>query len=393
MHHLRSRAGRLLLFFVACACADSARAQSGDKPASDAELRQRFLTLCATCHGENGDGKGTSPLEKPARNFKDGGFAYGNTPEAILRTLTYGIPGTPMPSFSAALSAAQRKEMAAYVIALGPKQLEISAQESLLVVHDKPLVARGKLPPIVAGALERPRGLLIGLPEGLSFEYRTDDVKLLGARQGEFADRKDWRGRGGDFLEPLGKLVWTDGGGNPGDRFRVMLTEELEHPLAAQLGATWVRGTSAGLSYELHDGDAPAFVRVEESPRAFTCEFGSGFARRLSIEALSKGRLVTRTGFGAVAGSGKIEGDAKTAATIYSWGSLDSDGKGLFLASGNSSAYDRWRGGGPTLNVEHELERGAKRTLELVVLPYATVEPRDASLPRRMQAFFAKGAK
>ena len=59
-----------------------------------------------------GDGKGTTKLDRDPRNFQAGGFSYGNTPEAIARTITYGIPGSPMPSFEKALDAAQRLKAA-----------------------------------------------------------------------------------------------------------------------------------------------------------------------------------------------------------------------------------------------------------------------------------------
>src|SRR5262245_49793712 len=38
-----------------------------------------FARNCATCHGIDGSGQGPSVLDRPARNFKDGGFSFGNT--------------------------------------------------------------------------------------------------------------------------------------------------------------------------------------------------------------------------------------------------------------------------------------------------------------------------
>ena len=128
-------------------------------PAAQPTPRELFLKNCAQCHGENGDGNGVQKLDKPARSFKDGGFSYGNTPEALLRTITFGIPGTPMPSFATALTDAQKKDLAAYVITLGPEVVKVEASETRLVVKDAPLFVRGKLPPIVDGAKETVRGL------------------------------------------------------------------------------------------------------------------------------------------------------------------------------------------------------------------------------------------
>ena len=170
--------------------------------------RALFLANCAQCHGENGDGHGTTKLDRDPRNFQAGGFSYGNTPEAIARTITYGIPGSPMPSFEKALKDEQRNLLAEYVLLLGPEQPKTDPKDSVMLVTDKPVIVRGKLPPIVEGGPAFPRGLMIGTPEGLSFEYRVDDVRLLAVLKGEFADRADWRGRGGDALVPLGKAVF-----------------------------------------------------------------------------------------------------------------------------------------------------------------------------------------
>src|SRR6185295_1999320 len=69
----------------------------------DAVARGLFAKTCATCHGLDGSGQGPSVLDRPARNFKDGGFSFGNTADAIFNTISSGIPGTPMPAFADAL--------------------------------------------------------------------------------------------------------------------------------------------------------------------------------------------------------------------------------------------------------------------------------------------------
>lgn len=64
---------------------------------------------CATCHGINGDGNGTSEdamkdnfgrIIRP-RNFREGAwyFKAGNKPADIVRVILGGVPGTPMPSY------------------------------------------------------------------------------------------------------------------------------------------------------------------------------------------------------------------------------------------------------------------------------------------------------
>src|SRR5438093_1021640 len=84
------------------------------------DARALFLQHCASCHGESGDGRGTTQLDRPARSFKDGGFSYGNTVEALVRTIANGIPGTPMPAAPSVLTDADRRALAEYVLSLGP---------------------------------------------------------------------------------------------------------------------------------------------------------------------------------------------------------------------------------------------------------------------------------
>src|SRR5712671_5473375 len=98
-------------------------APQGQPPAppdvhADHPARTLFLANCAQCHGETGDGKGTTKLDRDARSFQLGGFSYGNTPEALARSITFGIPGTPMPSFEKALKPEERKLLAEYVLLL-----------------------------------------------------------------------------------------------------------------------------------------------------------------------------------------------------------------------------------------------------------------------------------
>jgi mono/diheme cytochrome c family protein len=196
---VRPRLVPCLLVLAALAAAASAQV---DAPAL-------FATNCAKCHGLDGSGTGPAVLDRPARNFKEGGFSFGNTPEVIARTIAHGIPGSPMPTFEGALSDAQLQALAAYVVTLGPPVKEVSEAETLMHVTDRPLVVRGILPPLEEGGKLIPRGLLIGTPDGLTFEYAADDVRLLAVRQGDFVKRTDWGERGGTPLEPLGRVVWA----------------------------------------------------------------------------------------------------------------------------------------------------------------------------------------
>lgn len=248
---------------------------AGKPPASQHPAHALYLANCASCHGEKGDGKGTTVLDRPARSFLAGGFSYGNTHESILRSIRNGIPGTPMPSFESALNEEQRKSLADYVIQLGPEQVKVDPKDSLLRVGSAPLIVRGKLPPVVGGKGETVRGLLVGTADGLSYEYRVDDMRLLAVRAGEFVDRADWVGRGGDALRPLGKLVYL----RPEDE-----AEFYARGLVIKLISTSTAGGEARLVYSLHaSAAAPALLQIEETPRPWRTSVGSGFLRHFTL--------------------------------------------------------------------------------------------------------------
>jgi mono/diheme cytochrome c family protein len=267
-------------------------------PESPPTPRALFIQLCAACHGESGDGKGTTALEKPARSFLSGGFSYGNTPEALLRTITFGIPGTPMPSFASALSETQRKELAELVRAFAPPAQDVAREGTLLLVRDEPLFARGKLAPIVEGAPETVRGLLAGTLDGSTFEWRVDDVRLLGVRRGEFVERRDWSGRGGEALLPLGKLVHVRAGGRPGPAFAWRAEGGAEvafEPLLARLRATRAVRGETHVAYRLarDAGSANFLADVDERLAAANAGALTGYTRSatFAVHASASGAL------------------------------------------------------------------------------------------------------
>jgi len=139
-------------------------------------------------------------------------------------------------------------------------------------------VARGILPAISEDAPLRPRGLLIGTPAGLTFEYRVDDVRLLGVRQGEFVARDDWIGRGGSPLRPLGTLIQLQGDGDPPPTF-----SSDGEPLHARFTGTTVDDDGAVVLYRLEREDGVVLAYVEERITPWTLEQGSGWTRTLLV--------------------------------------------------------------------------------------------------------------
>lgn len=66
------------------------------------ELREKgkatYTTNCAICHGEKGDGNGAAGamLNPKPRNFAKDKLKQGSKPDQIFKTITEGVPNTPM---------------------------------------------------------------------------------------------------------------------------------------------------------------------------------------------------------------------------------------------------------------------------------------------------------
>lgn len=228
--------------------------------------KEIYMMYCAQCHGIDGDGKSLIEIDRPARSFLEGGFSFGNTVEAISKTTRSGIPGTPMPPFAEVLKEEQILDVAAYIRSLAPTIEDAMPNETEMIVGAKPLVIRGTLPPVQDNLKLHPRGIIIGNPDGLSYEYRTDDVRLLAIRQGRFANRTDWTGRGGTPIEPLGKIVVLIEDGDPNGMF----TTEEGVPLKAKLTGSSVFGEFGSLMYNLVDEEERVIASVSETCKPTT---------------------------------------------------------------------------------------------------------------------------
>lgn len=221
-------------------------------PGSPAGL---YRLHCSGCHGVDGDGNGETELDRRPRDFVAGGFAFGNSREQLMRTISVGLPGNnPMPGFADKMDEEQTGKVIDHILALGPQRKEASRQERLLVVKDRPALVRGHLGPVKDEGPSHARGLLVGFPGGTSLEYRADDLRLLAVRRGEFVDRTDWSGRGGQKLKPLGTVARMV---NDGDDFApwTRLVSGDERPLVAKLSAAEIRDDMVTLEFSLLDGE------------------------------------------------------------------------------------------------------------------------------------------
>lgn len=78
-----------------------------------------YTTYCQACHGPRGKGDGPAAMAmqpKPA-NLAGGRLKKGETAEAIFRTISDGVQGTPMPGFGY-LSESDRRALAEHVVSL-----------------------------------------------------------------------------------------------------------------------------------------------------------------------------------------------------------------------------------------------------------------------------------
>ena len=203
-----------------CGCGDLPTEQTVHQQEAPTQSSvEIYMMYCAQCHGVKGDGQAMIQLDRPARSFIDGGFSFGNTVEAIAKTTRSGIPGTPMPPFGELLTDEEIILVVEHVRQFAPILQEVLSNETEMVVGNKPAIVRGMIPPIQDGLQLHPRGLLVGNPDGFTYEYRVDDVRLLAIRQGQFVERTDWTGRGGTPLKPLGLVVVLVENGNPNPMF------------------------------------------------------------------------------------------------------------------------------------------------------------------------------
>jgi high-affinity iron transporter len=97
-----------------------------EAPESIARGKLAFGTWCAACHGAEGAGDGAfagiltdyrGERLRP-RNLREEPMKYGERPEDLLRVVSLGFEGTPMPGFAAALPEGDRIDLVAFVLSI-----------------------------------------------------------------------------------------------------------------------------------------------------------------------------------------------------------------------------------------------------------------------------------
>jgi hypothetical protein len=232
-------------------------------------------------------------------------------------------------------------------------------------------VVRGGLPPVVDGLDVVPRGLLLGNTDGLTFEYDASDLRLLAVRQGPFVQRRDWGGRGGDLLEPLGLVVWTNEGGAPGP-FAML---DGRTPLTAKLAWTEVDGGQAAVGARLLDPAGDARATLTERGGAAVLGDLAGFRRSIDVEGGAAGlpvllRLGTTEGLERL-GPERVLVDGAA-------------GPMVFEVSGGSGFEGLAEPSDGVLGVALRLDEDGRADCEIVCIPLAS---REQAETLRMEGF------
>jgi cbb3-type cytochrome c oxidase subunit III len=112
MRTMRMRRRRLAL---ASALALTLACRRAPERAMPVDAHAEFTSRCAFCHGDDGRGNRSPVAGYPNANLADGVWLHGGTKQEIVKTITNGVPETPMPPFEGVVSPAEIDALADYV--------------------------------------------------------------------------------------------------------------------------------------------------------------------------------------------------------------------------------------------------------------------------------------
>jgi len=144
----RSKGGKPYLYFVEEP--PKAPIYIGEPPAPSAQIVARGKDAwkqakCWECHGQTGKGDGEKAaglkddfgFPIPPANLTTGQFKSGASVKDIFRTMSTGLSGTPMPSFSASVPEADRWALAYYVLSLSAFTDPLTGQKLAISEADR----------------------------------------------------------------------------------------------------------------------------------------------------------------------------------------------------------------------------------------------------------------
>lgn len=75
------------------------------------------------CHGENADGRGVRSmgLDRRPANFTDPIWSQPESASRAFEAISKGVPGSPMPAWGTALSAADRWALVAFITSVSER--------------------------------------------------------------------------------------------------------------------------------------------------------------------------------------------------------------------------------------------------------------------------------
>lgn len=104
-----------ILFLAACQ-GETATARTAETPSSPGKVI--FDQQCSICHGKTGKGDTMIAASYPNANLTDKEWGYGGTRAELVRSVTEGIPKTPMRGFKGALSEKEINDVVWFVLEL-----------------------------------------------------------------------------------------------------------------------------------------------------------------------------------------------------------------------------------------------------------------------------------
>ena len=156
----------LLVLFVTlagCGPSESSGDEEGAKSPAETTAPGPGATLyhehCAGCHGPKGDGDGTTELPVP-RGVSPTGASHSATPatRCSRRSVSACPARTPCRDSARSSREAERWQVIDHLLTLMPASDTAEAKDRVMVVRDRPLIARGTLPPVAEGSAAPPPG-------------------------------------------------------------------------------------------------------------------------------------------------------------------------------------------------------------------------------------------